>query len=496
MAASRVMSVLYREAGPTTTTPMHSYALCSRPSSPYAPTLAVILLFAGAASAQVVLAPGSLMSPIGIIADHQDQLWIGESGDGTGNTGRVSRYNPTTGALQTQLVGFPSELIEGQPTGVHHLAWDPQNAFALNIALGGTNGHLQTWDVSTGTLIPGEDYDVRSYAIAQGLPAGAGQPDSNIYSVAVDAAGDHYVVDAGANAIIKVDAAGSMSVFAQFPNFPSLGPPYIGQQAVPTKILLDGAGGFWVCNLTGGPFFAGVASVFHVDSAGVVLPVQTGFTTLVDMAIDPTDGNLVVLSWGQFDLQLGNFVPFTGTITKLTNTGTSEIASGLMLPTGMAYTSNGDLYVHSYAMGSLEKIPSANATSYGSGCGSPALEMLPTGMPVIGGFAAAAIQNAPGPPAIGAVALGFSNTSSMGNSLPIDLTSFGMAGCQLWQSGEVVGLLVTPNLGSMLQFSTAIPNDPLLVGLHFYTQAFCVASGQNALGVIVSNGVDWRIGNP
>lgn len=467
-----------------------------RPSSPVVLALAVLALSAGSAMAQVMLPPGSLMSPIGIIADHQDQLWIGESGDGTGNTGRVSRYDPTTGTLQVELSGFPSEFIEGQPTGVHHLAWDPQNVCALNIALGGTNGHLQTWDVSTGTLIPGQDFDVRSYSISQGLPPGAGQPDSNVYSVAVDAAGDHYVVDAGANAIIKVDTAGAMSVFAQFPNFPVLGPPYIGQQAVPTKILVDGAGGFWVCNLTGGPFFAGVASVFHVDSAGVVVPVQTGFTTLVDMAVDPTDGQLVVLSWGQFDLSIGNFVPFTGTITKLTTSGTQSIATGLMLPTGLAYTSNGDLYVHSYALGSLEKIPSANATVYGSGCGAPALEMTPTGMPVIGGVASAAILNAPGPQPYGAVALGYSNTTSMGSSLPMDLGSLGMPGCQLLQSGDVVGLAVTPNLGTMLQFAVAIPSDPLLVGLSFYTQAYCAALGQNALEVIVSNGVAWRIGNP
>jgi hypothetical protein len=436
------------------------------------------------------------MSPIGIVADGQDQLWIGESGDGTGTTGQISRYNPTTGTLQVELSGFPSELHEGLPTGVHHLAWDPTNSNALNIALGGTNGHLQTWDVSTGTLIPGQDFDIRSYAFAQGLPTGAGQPDSNIYSVAVDSAGDHYVADAGANAIIKVDTAGVISVFAQFPNFPVLGPPYVGQQAVPTKILSDGAGGFWVCNLTGGPFFAVTASVFHVDSAGVVLPIQTGFTTLVDMAIDPTDGNLVVLSWAQFDLSIGDFVPFTGTINKLTSMGTQEIASGLMLPTGMAYTSNGDLYVHSYALGSLEKIPSANANSYGLGCGSPALVMTPTGMPVIGGMASAAIQNAPGPMNIGAVALGYSNSTSMGGSLPMDLASIGMPGCNLLQSGEVIGLALTPNLGTLLQFGVAIPNDTLLLGLHFYTQAYCFAPGQNALEVIVSNGVDWRVGNP
>lgn len=474
----------------------YSYISPTRLSSLFTPALTSLSLLVGAASAQVVLPPGSLASPIGIIADHHDKLWISESGDGTGTTGQVSRYHPATGILQVELSGFPSELHEGQPTGVHHIAWDPSNVHALNIAMGGTNGHLQTWDVSTGTLMPGQDFDIRSYAIAQGLPTGAGQPDSNIYSVAVDAAGDHYVVDAGANAIIKVDTTGVMSIFAQFPNFPVLGPPFVGQQAVPTKILWDGAGGFWVCNLTGGPFFAGVASVFHVDSAGVVVPIQTGFTTLVDMAIDPTDGNLVVLSWGQFDLNNG-FLPFTGTITKLTSTGPQAIASGLMLPTGMAYTSNGDLYVHSYALGSLEKIPSANANSYGTGCGSPALVMTPTGMPAIGGMASAAIQNVPSPQTIGAVALGYSNTTSMGgSSLPMDLTSLGMPGCHLLQSGEALGLALTPNLGTVLQFGIAIPNDTLLLGLHFYTQAYCFAPGQNAFAVIVSNGVDWIVGHP
>ena len=318
-----------------------------------------------------VLVTTSLLSPIGMVADAQDRLWIGEAGDGTGATGRVSRYDPSTGMLQTVLSGFPSEIIENSPTGVHHMAWDPQNADHLNIAVGGTTGRVQTWDVNSATLLPGEDHDVRSYVFAQGLPPGEPTPDSNVYSVAVDAAGDRYAVDAGANAIIRIDSAGAMSVFAQFPNLPGSGPPFVGQQAVPTKILADGNGGFWVCNLTGGPFFPGTASVFHVDSSGTITTVQTGFTTLVDMAVDPTDGRLAVLSWGQFDLTLTppNFVPFTGTITKLTSTGTHTVASGLMLPTGMAYTSNGDLYVHSYALGSLFLVSRSQlSASLSQGC--------------------------------------------------------------------------------------------------------------------------------
>ena len=46
-----------------------------------------------------------------------------------------------------------------------------------------------------------------------------------------------------------------------------------------------------------------------------------------------------------------------------------------------------------------------------------------------------------------------------------------------------------------MNFSAAVPSNPLLLGLHFYFQAFSIAPGANPLEVISSNGIDFLIGN-
>jgi hypothetical protein len=46
-----------------------------------------------------------------------------------------------------------------------------------------------------------------------------------------------------------------------------------------------------------------------------------------------------------------------------------------------------------------------------------------------------------------------------------------------------------------LQFDFAIPFAPSLLSAHVYIQAFCIAPGVNPAQAIVSNGIDWLIGN-
>ena len=41
----------------------------------------------------------------------------------------------------------------------------------------------------------------------------------------------------------------------------------------------------------------------------------------------------------------------------------------------------------------------------------------------------------------------------------------------------------------------AIPSAPNLLGLHVYIQAYALAPGANPLQIIISNGIDWVIGN-
>lgn len=135
----------------------------------------------------------------------------------------------------------------------------------------------------------------------------------------------------------------------------------------------------------------------------------------------------------------------------------------------------------------------ATATTYGTGCGSPALDMVPGQRPVIGTSATAMVNNAPTP--IGGVAMGWSKTLLFPIALPFELSSIGMPGCYLLQSNQAFGLPVTGGVAGTLQFSYAIPSAPGLLGTHVYLQGYAYAPAANAMEVIASNGVDWLLGN-
>jgi hypothetical protein len=115
------------------------------------------------------------------------------------------------------------------------------------------------------------------------------------------------------------------------------------------------------------------------------------------------------------------------------------------------------------------------------------------GRPLLGQIASATIPNAP-LPAVG-VAMGLSNTARGPTPLPFPLDSIGMTGCLLQQSTELLGLGVTPLGGTSYRFQQNLPNQPALLGLRLFLQAYALAPGQNPLEVIASNGIAWRIGN-
>ena len=339
----------------------------SRVSKTTALVLSLLFVLCAAVSAQsvTVLPAGSLEFPVGMFIDAQDRVWITEAGTGSGQTGKVTRYDPATGITQTVFSGFASVTDgEGNIWGVHHMAQDPNNSDAILLSQGGLMGTVEKWSSIPGAVNPRTTHQVGNFVVGAGL-------STNTYSVAADTMNNLYVVDAAANAIVKIDSSGGMSVFATFPNLPQS-----GQESVPTKILAT-HDGFYVCNLTGVPCLSGAASLFHVDLAGTVTIVESGLTTLVDVAVDPADGRPVVLSFGQF---AGNvFLPNTGTVTKITATGTHTVASGLSHPTGMGYTSNGDLYVHSSSEGGLSRFTSGLSMSLTQGTGWLALDIQVSG---------------------------------------------------------------------------------------------------------------------
>ena len=137
----------------------------------------------------------------------------------------------------------------------------------------------------------------------------------------------------------------------------------------------------------------------------------------------------------------------------------------------------------------------STATPYGTGCGTPPMVFTPTSTAITGQSVTGEVTNTPTPFCF--VAFGNSNTVMPGvGALPFDLSVIGMTGCTLYQSADVFGLPTTQvGVAFQMNFSMGIPANPLLVGQHFYLQAFSIAPGVNPFDWISSNGIDFLIGN-
>ena len=78
---------------------------------------------------------------------------------------------------------------------------------------------------------------------------------------------------------------------------------------------------------------------------------------------------------------------------------------------------------------------------------------------------------------------------------PVTLAGIGMPGCELLQSSDVLGLIAVPTSPSSLIFGQALPNALAIVGATVFLQAYAFAPGENEREVVVSNGVEWFIGD-
>ncbi len=90
--------------------------------------------------------------------------------------------------------------------------------------------------------------------------------------------------------------------------------------------------------------------------------------------------------------------------------------------------------------------------------------------------------------------LGASKTAWGSIKLPFDLTPFGAKGCNVYTDPQVIliGLSHPSYTTGTAKFCFYTPEDPYLVGRHFYVQGFVVDSKANALGLLSTEG--WDIG--
>ena len=302
-----------------------------------------------------------LTLPIGLEIDNQGRLWVAEQGTAN-NDSRISVVT-TDGMVHPFLTGLPSAVVEGTPSGAEHLYLDANGN--LLILQGGISNFLSAsvLTISIAGFTPGDTSrkidDLKSVHKIGRFSLSRGATESNPYTLAIGPENNLFIVDASLNGIVKLErCTGNLDVFAAFapiPNPTPIGPPVI--DAVPTGIVFRN-NKFYVGGLSGFPFLPDSSRIYEVDLNGNVSVFKRGLTSVVDLAIDPRDGNLVFLQFGRFafDPPPPDFRPNSGGVFKLKNGAVDTIAFGLNFTAGLRFNTNGDLFVSSIADGQILKI--------------------------------------------------------------------------------------------------------------------------------------------
>ena len=91
--------------------------------------------------------------------------------------------------------------------------------------------------------------------------------------------GEELLTDAGGNALLRVEANGSISTVATFPSRVN------GRttDAVPTDVAVGPDGAYYVSELTGVPFATNAARIYRVVPGGTPTVYLTNFTTAIDL---------------------------------------------------------------------------------------------------------------------------------------------------------------------------------------------------------------------
>lgn len=169
-------------------------------------------------------------------------------------------------------------------------------------------------------------------------PDGGGL-NSNPFGMSTDSAGT-VAADAGANAVYKVGPQGQLSVLFAPPKLDFNGRLI---DSVPTSVVRGADGAYYIGELTGGPFPAGRARVWRVVPGQPATVFATGFTNIIDLAVDAR-GRLLVLEYAKNGLASGDA---TGRLVRIGTDGAQTVLAeqGLVHPGGVAAAPNGDIFV-------------------------------------------------------------------------------------------------------------------------------------------------------
>ncbi|WP_373513679.1 ScyD/ScyE family protein [Persicitalea sp.] len=292
-----------------------------------------------------------LVAPIGVESDPSGRLFVSESGTGK-NDSRIM-FVATDGKTYPVVTGLPSAISPGgEPGGTDHLLYADGVLYAFN---GGilykikVSGYMPGDIPIAGSTLVGEDIGawVVNYKFVNDTN------DSHPYNMVIGPDGAMYITDAAANAIIRRDKTGALSVLTEVPaikNPTPVGPPFI--EAVPTGITYDGTK-FLIGTLVGFPFPAAQSTLYRMDLLGKLTVQQQGFTSVVDVENDGSGGALV-LEYGTFGAMGWNMN--TGRLLQSSPAGNKVLFDKLNQPTDLKIVDAHTAYMTILGDGTLQKI--------------------------------------------------------------------------------------------------------------------------------------------
>ncbi|MEU1408901.1 ScyD/ScyE family protein [Streptomyces sp. NPDC005728] len=332
------------------------------------------------APAPVVVA-GGLHNPRGISIQPDGSVLVAEAGSGpetpcTAPPGVITRCLGFTGSVYRVrhhaqgrvATGLPSQLIyrpdgssvvtgalqaQNAGHGAYRVVYGMSGLPADRDALGAGSGPLGTLALTSGKVLG----DLARHEADHDPDSVTGNKEvfSNPANFARDGR-DFLVTDAGANDLIRVHPDGTTTTEFVFPNntlpaAPATARPLTpaGQaQAVPTGIVRGRDGAFYIADMSA--LRPGLGRIWRYVPGSAPTVFATGLTDVIDLDVDPR-GNLIALSYNtgtSTGLQPGALTRIDRTSGALTPIDTG---GRLSVPTGLAVSACGDIYVTNNTLG-------------------------------------------------------------------------------------------------------------------------------------------------